>query len=179
MIHKSVLNVGPAKAQRMGLLWSGRLKWGHCGYSALSDRRWIPVHDRLACQTLIDSDAILPSLRLSALVLPCSRADTDDYSGRCGSSCRGESDIIGQRRRRYPNVPEPSGARKNQRQTRYRHCIQHGVAGVTRKTVSSKSALYISHDSHQVPVSIVLTLASLMFCTLAWVTDLPEALLIT
>ena len=134
------------------------------------------VHDWLACQTLIDSDAILQSLCLSAQMLPRSRADTDDYSGRCGSSCRGESDIIGQRRRRYLNIPEPSGARKNQRQTRYRYCIQHGV---TRKTVSSKSALYINHDSHQVPVSIVLTLASLMLCALAWVTDLPEALLIT
>ncbi len=53
------------------------------------------------------------------------------------------------------------------------------LLGVASKTVSSKSALHINHDSHQVPVSIVLTLASLMLCALAWVTDLPEALLIT
>lgn len=94
---------------------------------------------------------------------------------------------IGQRRRRYPNdvflfqshSPRVKATARPVTVIAFNMALKKAAQRVTGKTVSSKSALCINHDSHQVPASIPLTLASLLLCALAWATDLSEALLIT
>lgn len=82
---------------------------------------------------------------------------------------------IGQRRRRYPNdvflfqshSPRVKATARPVTVIAFNMALKKAAQRVTGKTVSSKSALCINHDSHRVPASIPLTLASLLLCALA------------